>query len=302
MTKSARFIIVAPPYNELSAGVKVLHFLCHSLNQAGVNSCLLFLDVRDRSYNSFMSTTDKSAFHEPYNTPVITNLEEIDFVNDIVVYPDIIRGNPLNSKKVVRYMLNKNGLITGNPIIYGSNDFIISYQKIFEPNAHFNLYLADFDLTLVPNRDSILNLNKNISLTYVGKGGKYGDTIRIGGTISLDWKKSHEEYILLLENAKYLFTWDQMTGVVFDAVIYGCIPVIVSKNPWSFDEINRQELLIPYLTLEEFDNKEKYFDGDVVFLNLRDKMIEDLQLLQNTSKVRVEEFIRKSIAFFSRSN
>jgi hypothetical protein len=302
MIKNTRFIIVAPPYNETSAGVKVLHFLCHSLNQAGVNSSILFLDVRDRSYNSFMSTTDKSAFHESYNTPVIINLEDIDFANDIVVYPDIIRGNPLNSKKVVRYMLNKNGLITGDPIIYGSNDFIISYQKIFEPNAHFNLYLVDFDFTLVPNRDSILNLNKNISLTYVGKGGKYGDTIRIGGTISLDWKKSHEEYILMLENAKYLFTWDQMTGVLFDAVIYGCIPVIVSKNPWSFDEINKQELFIPYLTLEEFDNKEKYFDSYIVFLNLRDKMIEDLQLLQNTSKVRVEEFIRKSIAFFSRKN
>jgi hypothetical protein len=118
----------------------------------------------------------------------------------------------------------------------------------------------------------------------VGKGSKYGDTVRIGGTIGLDWKKSHEEYILLLENAKYIFTWDQMTGVVFDAIVYGCIPVIVSKNPWTFDEINGQELSIPYLTLEEFDNKEKYFDGDVVFLNHRDKMIEDLRLFQNTTK------------------
>lgn len=302
MTKGTRFIIVTPPYNELSAGVKVLHFLCHSLNQVGVNSSLLFLDVRDKTYNSFVSITDKSAFHEPYNTPVITSLEEIDFANDIVVYPDIIRGNPLNSKKVVRYMLNKNGLITGNPIIYDSNDFIISYQKIFEPNAHFNLFLTDDDLTLIPGRDVIQKLNKNISLTYVGKGGKYGDTVRIGGTISLDWKKSHEEYILLLENAKYLFTWDQLTGVVFDAIIYGCIPVIVSKNPWTFDEINAQELSIPYLTLEEFDNKEKYFDGDALFLNLRDKMIEDLRLVQNTAKVRIEEFISKSTAFFDRNN
>ncbi|QWD95007.1 hypothetical protein C2759_02405 [Polynucleobacter sp. MG-Unter2-18] len=300
MTKGTRFIIVAPPYNELSAGVKVLHFLCHSLNQAGVNSSMLFLDLRDRSYNSFMSTTDKTAFHESYNTPVITSLEEIDFASDIVVYPDIIRGNPLNSKKVVRYMLNKNGLITGNPIIYDSNDFIVSYQKIFEPNAHFNLFLTDDDLTLIPSRDSIQKLNKNISLTYVGKGGKYGDTVRIGGTISLDWKKSHEEYILLLENAKYLFTWDQMTGVVFDAIIHGCIPVIVSKNPWTFDEINAQELSMPYLTLEEFDNKEKYFDDYVLFLNFRDKIIEDSRLLQSTSRIRVEEFISKSITFFDK--
>jgi len=56
------------------------------------------------------------------------------------------------------------------------------------------------------------------------------------------------------------------------------------------------------LTLEEFDNKEKYFDGDAVFLNLRDKMIEDLRLVQNTTKVRIEEFISKSTAFFNRNN
>jgi len=299
MTKSARFIIVTPPYNELSAGVKVLHFLCHSLNQVGVNSSLLFLDVRDKTYNSFVSITDKSAFHEPYNTPVITSLEEIDFANDIVVYPDIIVGNPLNSKKVVRYMLNKNGFITGNPITYNSGEFILSYQKIFEPNAHLNLFLSDDDLTLLPNRESILNLNKNISLTYVGKGRKYGNTVRIGGTISLDWKKSPEEYILLLENAKYLFTWDQMTGVVYDAIIYGCIPVIVSKNPWTFKEIDQQELFKPYLTLEEFDSKEKYFENYDIFLSLRDRMIEDLHVLQTTAKVQVEKFVYECDIFFN---
>ena len=197
-------------------------------------------------------------------------------------------------------MLNKNGFITGNPIIYGPNDFIISYQKIFEPNAHLNLFLWDYDLTLVPSRDSILNLNKNISLTYVGKGGKYGDTVRIGGTISLDWKKSKEEYILLLKNAKYLFTWDQMTGVVFDAIIYGCIPIIVSKYPWTFDEISRQEIFIPYLTLEEFDNKEKLFDNYDVFLNLRDKMIEGLHVLQTTANAQIEKFVDECVIFFNK--
>jgi hypothetical protein len=299
MKKNVKFIIVTPPYNQSSSGVKVLHFFCHSLNQVGVNSSLLLLDPRDSSNNSFISSTDKLVFHELYNTPAITSFDEIDFTNDIVVYPDIIVGNPLNSKKVVRYMLNKNGFITGNLITYHPEEFILSYQKIFEPNAHFNLFLSDDNLTLVPKRESILNLNKNISLTYVGKGGKYGDTVRIGGTISLDWKKSHEEYILLLENAKYLFTWDQMTGVLYDAIIYGCIPVIVSKNPWTFKEIDEQELFKPYLTLEEFDNKEKYFEKYDVFLNLRDKMIEDLYVLQTTAKVQVEKFVYECDIFFN---
>jgi len=302
MKKNTKFIIVAPPYNQSSAGSKVLHFLCHSLNQVGVKASLILLDPRDSSNNSFISSADKSVFHEIYNTPAIKSFDEIDFTNDIVVYPEIIIGNPLNSKKVVRYMLNKNGFITGNLITFHPEEFILSYQKIFEPNAHFNLFLSDEDLTLFPNRDSILKLNKNIALTYTGKGGKYGNTVRIGGTISLDWKKSHEEYILLLENAKYLFSWDQMTGVVFDAIIYGCIPVILSKHPWTFDEINGQEISAPYMTLEEFDNKEKYFDDYDAFLNLRDKMIRDLCLLQNTQKLRIEDFINKCITFFDKSN
>jgi hypothetical protein len=137
--------------------------------------------------------------------------------------------------------------IVNNVFAYGTlNALLVNGKYALIENNLFH----DFDLSSSLT-SPILEVNKSWQ-GYVGKGGKYGDTIRIGGTISLDWKKSHEEYILLLENAKYLFTWDQMTGVVFDAVIYGCIPVIVSKNPWSFDEINRQELLIPYLTLEEF--------------------------------------------------
>ena len=104
---------------------------------------------------------------------------------------------------------------------------------------------------------------------------------------------------MLLENAKYLFTWDQMTGVLYDAIIYGCIPVIVSKNPWTFKEIDEQELFKPYLTLEEFDNKEKYFEKYDVFLNLRDKMIEDLYVLQTTAKVQVEKFVYECDIFFN---
>jgi hypothetical protein len=53
------------------------------------------------------------------------------------------------------------------------------------------------------------------------------------------------------------------------------------------------------LTLEEFDNKEKYFENYDVFLNLRDKMIEDLYVLQTTAKVQVEKFVYECDIFFN---
>lgn len=41
---------------------------------------------------------------------------------------------------------------------------------------------------------------------------------------------------------KSLFTWDGMSGVNFDAVVYGCIPVVMSMHAWTEDEMKLHEI------------------------------------------------------------
>jgi hypothetical protein len=298
MLRLPQLFIAAPLFTEGSDGARVLHYLCHSFNKMGVKSSLVFLDPRDPSNTSFVAATENQGTYKEYQTPVVKNLNEIDVENDVIIYPEIVQGNPLKGRNIVRYFLNKNGFITGIPVKINSGEFILSFQKIFEPNAHFNLYFTMQDEKLIPSREAINGLLKNISLTHIGKGSKYGNTERVGGTIGLDWSKSKEEYYILLESAKYLFTWDPLSGVVYDAILRGCIPVVISPKPWTYDQINSQELYKPYMTIEEFEFKHKFYENFDLFLNARDKMISDINQHNNEWESQLNSMYDMLLNFF----
>jgi hypothetical protein len=245
-----QIIIVAPPYDEKSEGIKVLHFLSHSLNNFGYVSKVLLMDTSDPTFQKFIAGNEKLGLNPEHLTESIKSSNEIDLQKDIVIYPEIISTNPANAKNVVRYFLNKPGNIFGNKINIQPRDFLLSYQNIFLPNANFSLYYPLVDLTKIPPRYYLQELQKNLQLTYVGKGKKYGVCKRFPNSIGLDWNKSYEEYEILLKNSKYLFTWDGMSGVNFDAVVHGCIPVVMSMHPWTEDEIMKlQEIQLPMMSL-----------------------------------------------------
>jgi len=292
------FFIVTPPFMENSDGVKTLHYLCHNLNKNGLNASLVLLNPKDIKFQSFLAISDKACFCESLETPFTGALKDINLEKDIVIYPEIIQGNPIGAKNVVRYFLNKSGFITGSKIIESKSDFILSYQKIFYPNANFNLYISMVDILALPTRNAISKLNKNISCTFIGKGKKYGATMRIPGSICLDWNKSYEEYTIMLDNTKFLFTWDPMSGVMFDAITRGCIPVLLTLKPWTIEEFTGQEVFKPYMTVEEFDCKSKYFNNYDLFLDDRDKMINDFSVLQANSIANTGIFAEKAMNFF----
>jgi hypothetical protein len=44
-TPGAPYYIVSPPYTEKSAGVKVLHMLCHALNVSGQRAYMIIMNT-----------------------------------------------------------------------------------------------------------------------------------------------------------------------------------------------------------------------------------------------------------------
>ena len=298
MNRIPHFFIATPIFNEGSDGVKMLHFLCHSLNKIGVHSSIVFMDPRDPSNNSFITAIGDQGINKDLITPVVKFINEIDLENDVIIYPEIVQGNPLKGKNIARYFLNKNAFITGDPISIGENDFILTYQKIFNLVSHFNLYYPMQDIGQIPSREALEKSERPFSLTYIGKGLKYGNCARISNTIGLDWKKSKEEYFLLLEHSQFLFTWDPMTGVVFDAIIRGCIPIYLLYKPWTEKEVFSQELLFPRMTAIDFDNKTEYFSDYKFFLDERERMITQVINFQNNWDTQVECFVEKVIKHF----
>lgn len=93
--RKAPYYIHTPAWTHISSGVRALHILCDALNRCGEKAYLFI--------------TEGDALNPNLDTPVLlpeyANYYARNGIDPIVVYPDIVVGNPLNAKHVVRYFL-----------------------------------------------------------------------------------------------------------------------------------------------------------------------------------------------------
>lgn len=118
---SPKVIISAPGYTHLSSGVRCLHLLCDRLNRLRISSAIT-TDIADPRLNTprtFLGTISE------YPTMLDRS---------IVVYPEVVAGNPLRAKNVVRYLLNKPGFVSDVGIgDYGEGEYYLHYADEFRP-------------------------------------------------------------------------------------------------------------------------------------------------------------------------
>lgn len=89
-----KFVISTHGFDMGIGGLKVLHKLCHLLNENGYDAYLIPLDFNQ----SF-------AIYEGYNTKMVTQEILNNLEDAIVVYPESWYGNYLNAPNVVRWMI-----------------------------------------------------------------------------------------------------------------------------------------------------------------------------------------------------
>jgi O-antigen biosynthesis protein len=144
------FYIACPTYTEFSSGVRCLYILCHHLNQLG--------------YKAFV--TGRGApphLNAPHIGQPLIALNRQSGVDDVVIYPEVIAGNPLGGRKIVRYLLNKPGFFNSfgasehgsfvqfdhglGMAGYGPDDFFMHFAEEFHPDGvdsfHLPLPLVD---------------------------------------------------------------------------------------------------------------------------------------------------------------
>lgn len=116
-----KIIISTTGYTHLSSGVRCLHLLCDRLNRLGVSAAVT-TDVVDPGLNTprtYMGTISEY--------PAMLD-------RSIVIYPEIVAGNPLRAKNVVRYLLNKPGFLSDVGMEdYGAGDYYLHYADEFRP-------------------------------------------------------------------------------------------------------------------------------------------------------------------------
>lgn len=113
------YYIYAPDYRETSAGIVVLHTLCDALNKYGYEAYLVGTGIVSPD------------LHTPVLTPELLDSHNRSDVVPIVVYPEVISGNPVGAQVCVRYILNTIGQLTGQPLNEGEDDLLFYYSENF---------------------------------------------------------------------------------------------------------------------------------------------------------------------------
>ena len=152
------FYIATPDYTYMHSGVRCLHLLCHHLNRLG--------------YRAFVTTPKTHPeLRTPYAEPPPPNRRS----SHIVVYPEVLEGNRYNSRRVVRYLLNKPGVLTAFGLeAYGGNEYFIHFLDAFRPEGLTSRQLR------IPLVESVL-LNRGLWMQRVSGGhGPRVDARRAG--------------------------------------------------------------------------------------------------------------------------
>jgi hypothetical protein len=121
MRRVPAIVIYAPDYTHLSSGVRCLHLLCDRLNRLGIGAA-----ITTRVIDPSLIT--------PWIHPGMISAHPALLDRSIVIYPEIVAGNPVHARNVVRYLLNKPGYFTGAGMeTYGQGDYYLHFSDEFRP-------------------------------------------------------------------------------------------------------------------------------------------------------------------------
>jgi hypothetical protein len=154
----------------------------------------------------------------------------INFNKAIVVYPEIVFGNPFNAPNVVRWLLFYNRY-KDQPNAYGASDLFIAYREIFNdtdlnPSSKI-VKFAFFDSRLYRQ----YNFGVRKGNCYILRKGKNRADLpsHFDGPV-FNNDMSQEELVKIFNERKYCYSYDTQTYYTTLAAVCGCIPIVVMEE------------------------------------------------------------------------
>ncbi len=222
-----RIIVYAPGYSEFFGGVIALHKLCHNLNQLGEEAYLYLYDGSNR-------------INPRYDCRVLPSGTVLPGNDSVVVYPEVVTGNPAGATHVVRWILNTPGVIGGDGV-FAPTDLIFRYSDYFKIDPKYRvsgtLSAMEMNFELFQDRRG----ERGGSCYLIRKGHKkfvpdivaHVPQIASPDSTCIDHYPilGGNQYLANIFNAKeILFSFDAATFVCIQAAMCGC-PAVVIPDP-----------------------------------------------------------------------
>lgn len=214
--KNKPYVVASPPFDPVSGGVRVMYGLYGWLLAKGQ---IAFLNEKPTSG---------------------------DF---IAIYPEIEKGNPAGGTTVVRYILNKPGvvpaLMSDGTLRYGDtefdkNDRLYYFSRLFGGDDKSNfLFLPILNLHVFKDQGK----KRTKTAYFVGKGMNYPlKEIHPSYSVLIDRNLAMDQQALadLLNECSVLYCYDPVSAMLELARLCGCRIVMV--NPiYTKEEFSRYE-------------------------------------------------------------
>ncbi len=298
-----QIIIATRPYTHHSFGIVVLHKLYKTILELGFECKLIFFEGDGLNCNWYFS--ENPACYEPKHINRI-NFSSLEIFfkeareNGLIIYPEIINGNPLQGKNIVRYLLNKEGALKKWGMNAGDNDFMLVFSKLYREKFHASLFYPP-DISWL-NEKFENRQRKNLDITYIGKGVKYGikNVIKNTTEITRDWPQDKLSYLDLLGKCRYFYSFDTLSSTNTDAMLAGAVPFVFEFGPFKLKHIENSE--IPFYsgkaTYDSEMNIVKLEFDESQYKLIRGQAIKRIKLLQENFQSNVSNFIAKAITHF----
>lgn len=224
------YVITAPDYVSNSAGVKCLYLLCHDLNRLG--------------YPAYI--TQSSFAPAELNTPIISLDDARRLVSTdrySALYPETVTGNPLGAVKVIRWVLNRPGLLAGEEV-YDDNEKVFYYSDVYlgyiKNEVVGKLYMPTIDESI------FFDDGKNercLECYYLGKS-QWKDGFFNRNTVFEITRSSPPQRELgkLFRRSKVLYNFDNSTIVTYEAIMCGCPVVVIPDGTQTWEDYRKLEL------------------------------------------------------------
>lgn len=232
------YYIASPNFAQNTSGPRMLHTLCHMLNELG--------------YEAYITSEIASPWlHTPRLTSEIVIKHKTTGRVPIAVYPEVVNGNPLQAKVVARWILNQAGHLGGDStfasteLLFYWDEWVLkgatNAERLFFPSVDtrlFNAYGTD------PHKRTGYCFYAH---KYLAFGGVVSDRIASNGiNLCQSIPRTIDEIVQILRQSRVLYCYEP-SNMVMEAYACGC-PTVLVDTPYlrRFDNLERnQTIMIP---------------------------------------------------------
>lgn len=224
------FVVFAPDFQIRSAGIYCLHALGEAL--------------RERGFAAYLCGARRGA--PGHSCPLVSRstARALCHRGAAAVYPETVLGNPFGARTVMRWVMNRPGLLGGSES-YGSEERVFAYSEVFRPYIRNHLqgvlYMPAIDQSLFfpPATDWA----RTLDCFYVGKSRWREHVLDRAHAFEITRESPPRcELGKILRHSRRLFCFDNSTLLIYEALLCGCEVVVVPDGTHTRADFQKLEL------------------------------------------------------------